>query len=158
MGSRSSGRRPRSSHLKALEGAPESRLNRDEPIPSEGIIVPPVELPEDAQAVWNRLAGDLISRRVLTAWDCDAFAAYCRAVALFNRAAEQVEREGASTERPYKGQVASPAFRAMVAAEKMASSIGSRFGLTPADRATLKVDPDAGPRSGSARLLDGYVQ
>jgi hypothetical protein len=36
-------------------------------------------------------------------------------VALFNRAVAEVEAEGASTERKYKGLVPSPAFRAMVA-------------------------------------------
>ena len=155
MGGQGSGRKPRSSHLKMLEGAPLSRLNLDEPLPSEGVIVPPAELPPDAMEVWRRKAPDLIARRVLSTWDVDAFAAYCRAVALFNRAADQVEREGASTERPYKGQVASPAFRAMVAAEKMMTSIGARFGMTPADRASLKVEGNLGARGGPGRLLDG---
>ena len=59
MGSRSSGRRPRSTHIRALEGVAETRLNRDEPIPGDGLIIPPVELSADAQAVWNRLAPDL---------------------------------------------------------------------------------------------------
>ena len=155
MGGRGSGRKPRSSHLKMLEGAPPGRINYDEPIPPEGVIVPPGELPEDAMEVWRRKAPNLIAMRVLTVCDVDAFAAYCRAVALFNRAAEQVEREGASTERPYRGQVASPAFRAMVAAEKMMTSIGARFGMTPADRASLKVEGNVGARGGPGRLLDG---
>lgn len=153
MGGRGSGAKPRSNHLKALEGVREDRLNRDEPVPGDGSLRPPVELPEDAQAVWNRLAPDLINKRVLTAWDVDAFAAYCRANALFNAAATEVERDGAATERPYKGMVASPAFRAMVAAEKMMSSLGSRFGLTPGDRAQLKVNDNGGPKSGAERLL-----
>ena len=54
MGKR--GPTPRPTHLRALEGAPEHRLNRDEPIPGEGVIVPPVQLSADAQAIWDRLA------------------------------------------------------------------------------------------------------
>lgn len=147
MGKR--GPAPRPSHLRALEGAREDSLNRDEPLPTElAVIVPPVVLSVDAQAVWDRLAPDLIVKRVLTAWDVDAFSAYCRAVALFNGAASEVDRDGAATDRPYRGSVASPAFRAMVAAEKMMSSIGQRFGLTPGDRAQLKVD-HGGSRSGA---------
>jgi P27 family predicted phage terminase small subunit len=153
MGVRGSGRKPRPNHLKALEGVRESRINREEPIPSEAAIVPPVELPEAAQAIWNRLAPDLIARRVLTAWDCDSFSVYCRAVALFNENAAVVEAEGAATDRPYKGSVASPAFRAMVAAEKMMTSIGARFGLSPADRARIQVDHNLGPKSGPESYL-----
>ena len=152
MGSRSSGRRPRPNHLKALEGVRESRVNRGEPIPADAPIAPPVELPPDARAVWDRLAPDLIAKRVLQAWDVDSFCVYCRAVALFNRAATEVESEGASTERPYKGLVPSPAFRVMVAAEKMMASTGSRFGLSPADRARIQVDSGA-PKTGAERYL-----
>jgi P27 family predicted phage terminase small subunit len=152
MGSRSSGRRPRPSHLKALEGVRESRLNRYEPIPQEAAIVPPVELEPAAQAVWDRLAPDMIAKRVLTAWDVDTFAVYCRCVALFNRAVAEVEAEGASTERKYKGVVPSPAFRAMIAMQKTMTAIGSKFGLSPADRATLKID-DSRPKSGD----EGYI-
>ncbi len=152
MGVKGSGRKPRPNHLKALEGCRESRINREEPIPSEGAIVPPVELPEDAREVWDRLAPGLIARRVLSAWDVDSFSVYCRSVAMYNRCACAVEAEGASTERPYKGLVPSPEFRAMVAAEKIMTSIGSRFGLSPADRSRLQVD-DNGPRSG----LEGYI-
>lgn len=152
MGVRGSGRKPRPNHLKALEGSRESRINREEPIPQEGVIVPPVELEPAAREIWDRLAPDLIARRVLTAWDVDGFSAYCRAVALFNRNAAVVEAEGASTDRPYKGSVASPAFRAMVAAEKMMTSIGSRFGLSPADRARIQVDR-SGPKSGAEAYI-----
>ena len=152
MGTRGSGRKPRPNHLKALEGCRESRINREEPVPSEGAIVPPVELPEDAQAVWDRLAPDLIARRALTAWDVDSFAVYCRSVALFNRAAAEVEAEGASTERKYRGLVPSPAFRVMIAAQKTMTSIGSRFGLSPADRATLRID-HSGPKSGAEAYI-----
>jgi P27 family predicted phage terminase small subunit len=152
MGSRSSGRRPRPSHLKALEGVRESRLNRDEPLPSEAAIVPPVELQPAAQAVWDRLAPDLIAKRVLTAWDVDSFAVYCRCLTLFNRAVAEVEAEGASTVRKYRGNVPSPAFRVMIATGKTVTGLGAKFGLSPADRATLRID-DSGPASGA----EGYI-
>jgi P27 family predicted phage terminase small subunit len=141
MGGQGSGRRPRSSHLKAIEGVRADRLALNAPEPTEGVIVPPVKLEPDAHEVWNRIAPLLIERRVLSTWDVDIFSMWCRSVALFNRAADQVEREGTSTDRPYKGQVASPAFRVMVAAAKMVTSIGAKFGLTPADRATINVAP-----------------
>ena len=152
MGSRSSGRRPRPNHLKALEGARESRINREEPVPQEAVIVPPVELETAAQAVWDRLAPGLIEARVLTAWNVDSFAVYCRSVALFNRAVAEVEAEGASTERKYQGVVPSPAFRAMIAMQKTMTALGAKFGLSPADRAMLKIE-HSGPKSGAERFI-----
>lgn len=148
-------RKPRPNHLKALEGCREDRLNRDEPIPEEdGDIVPPVQLPNDAQAVWDRLAPDMIEKRVLTAWDVDAFASYCRSVALYNRAAALVDESPVTAAGSHGGTVINPAVRAMATAEAMARSIGQRFGLTPGDRAALKVDHSSGrPKSGAERLL-----
>ncbi len=152
MGGR--GRTPRPTHLKALEGAKEYRLNRDEPIPSEAQVVPPVQLPDDAQAVWDRLAPDMIAKRVLTAWDVDAFNAFCRSVVLYNRAAAEVERSGLSADGSVKdSKVVSPAFRVMQMAADMMRSIGQRFGLTPGDRAALRVDGGTTSKSGAERFI-----
>ncbi|MGH3969933.1 MAG: phage terminase small subunit P27 family [Mycobacterium sp.] len=147
---------PRPTHLRALEGVKEYRLNRDEPIPSEGQVVPPVQLPADAQAVWDRLAPDLIAKRVLSTWDVDAFSAFCHSVALYNRAAAEVERSGLSANGSVKNtKVVSPAFRVMQMAADMMRSIGSRFGLTPGDRAVLKVDGGGiTSKSGPERFLN----
>jgi len=89
---------PKSNHLKILESVREDRINRDEPIPSELPAVPAVELTADAQAVWDRLAPDMIAKCVLTSWDVDLFAAFCRTVAIYNRAATEVEKSGLSVE------------------------------------------------------------
>ncbi len=155
MGGVGSGRRARPTHLKALEGVGESRLNRDEPVPSEAPIRPPSALPTDAQAIWDRLAPDLIARRVLTAWDVDLFAAFCRELSLYYRAAAEVESNGAHVERPRSGPVPSPAFRVMQACLDSVRSLAASFGLTPADRARLSIEPATGGQTvGAARLLD----
>lgn len=148
------GRQPRPTHLRALEGVREDRLNRDEPVPGDGVIVPPVELPAEAMEVWNRLAPDLIAKKVLTAWDVDAFAEFCRSVVLYNRAA--VEVENAPLTFKSNGRVAAsihPAVRVMQTAHQMMRSTGQRFGLTPGDRAALKVDGGSKPTTGGERLL-----
>lgn len=151
MGER--GPKSRPNHLKALMGVDERYVNRDEPIPTEGAIVPPVDLPDDAQAVWDRLAPDLIAKKVLTSWDVDAFASYCRWAALYNRAAREVENEEVTVPGSHGGTVLNPAIRAMDTADKGMRAVGSRFGLTPGDRAELKVDHGSGSRSGAERLL-----
>lgn len=151
MGKRGPSGRP--NHLKALAGDREDRLNRDEPVPELSDVRPPLELPEDAQAVWDRLAPDLVDKRVLTAWDVDAFSEFCRTVAVYNRAAAEVDALPLTAKGAAGGVTVQPAFRVMQAAAQMMRSTGQRFGLTPGDRAALKVSSNEGPASGSERLL-----
>lgn len=145
---------PRPNHLKALEGCREDRINRDEPVPSEGAVVPPVALSEDAQKVWDRLAPDLIKKKVLTSWDVDLFVAFCNATAMYYRAmAEMNGKEKLDTTGSRNQAAIDPAFRVLEKADAMMRATGQKFGLTPGDRAALKVGDDGGRRSGAARLL-----
>lgn len=146
VGSGGQNRRP--SHLKAIEGVREDRLNRDEPIPSAGVVVPPVGLPADAQAIWDRLSPDLIAKKVLTSWDVDEFANGCRTQALLNKALSDAESSPLVVAGSNDNLVLNPAIRAVTSLESTLRSIWSRFGLTPGDRASLKVD-DGGQRSGA---------
>jgi P27 family predicted phage terminase small subunit len=151
VGSGGANRRP--THLKALEGVREDRLNRDEPTPGEGMIIPPVDLSPAAMDIWNRLSPDLIAKRVLTSWDVDEFANGCRVQALLNDALDVAEASAMVSEGSNKNLVLNPAIRAVTALESTLRSIWSRFGLTPGDRAALKVNDDGGANSGSARLI-----
>ena len=152
MGGR--GRAPRPTHIKILEGVHPFRINDAEPVPSDLPVRPPVPLPADAMDVWNRLAPDMIQKRVLTSWDVDMFSAFCRSVAFYNQAAAEVEQSGFTADGSVKGtRVASPAFRVMVMAADMMRSIGQKFGLTPGDRASLKVEPNIGMKTGAERFL-----
>lgn len=157
MGARGSGRRPRPNHLKALDGTRESRINRDEPLPAPAPdAAPPGDLSREAQRIWSALAPGLISRRVLTADDVELFAALCRSIALYRRYAAEVDEKGAQTAGYNGNAVLAPAFRAMNASLDQAVRLAARFGLTPADRAGLRIDDHAGAGTpfGPARLLD----
>lgn len=151
MGKR--GPAPRPTHLRALEGVRDDRLNHDEPVPAENMIVPPVQLEADAQAIWNRLAPDLIAKRVLTAWDVDAFAAFCRSAALYNRAAEQAAVAELTVPGSHGGTVYNPIIQVVSKAAADMRSFGQRFGLTPGDRAQLKVSDDGGRKSSAAAYI-----
>jgi P27 family predicted phage terminase small subunit len=150
MGGR--GRTPRPTHIRALEGVKEYRLNRNEPVPSQGHVVPPVELPADAQAVWDRLAPDMIAKRVLTGWDVDEFTNACRIQALLNQALLEAEASPLIANGSDDNLVMNPAVRIVTSLQASLRSIWSRFGLSPADRATLRID-HSGPTSGD----EGYV-
>jgi P27 family predicted phage terminase small subunit len=150
MGKRGPTGRP--THLKALEGVEESRLNRDEPIPSADGVVPPADLPHSAQMIWNRLAPDLVAKKVLTSWDVDEFANGCRIQALLNEALVEAESAPTVSSGSNGNLVMNPALRAVTTLEASLRSIWSRFGLTPGDRASLKVD-DGGTASGDEALI-----
>lgn len=125
------GRPRKPTTLKILHGDREDRINRAEPVPGSGEVVPPFELSEGALLVWDRLAPDRIRRGVLTAWDVDAFALFCETVAV-------AQSKVAPAHQPWEPRpgTASP-LSELRSAIAMVSSLGSRFGWTPADRAKL---------------------
>ena len=153
MGGVGSGRHPRPTHLKALEGEREDRINRDEPVPGDAAVRPPVDLPAEAVAIWNRLAPDLIAKKVLTCWDADEFANGCRIQALLNEALTKAEASPLVAPGSNDNLVLNPAIRAVTALEATLRSIWSRFGLTPADRAGLKVSDSGGSKQSAGRLI-----
>jgi P27 family predicted phage terminase small subunit len=112
-------------------------------------VFAPVDLPKDARAIWDRLAPDLIAKRVLTSWDADEFANGCRTQALLNRAFVDAERSPLVAPGSNDNLVLNPAIRAVTALEATLRSVWARFGLTPGDRAALKVGGDGGKHSGA---------
>ncbi|AUS34613.1 phage terminase small subunit P27 family [Rhodococcus qingshengii] len=153
------GPKSRPNHLKIAEGVREDRVNRDEPIPAEtpevrsGILEPPIDLSENAREVWDRLVPDLVAQKVMTAWDIDQFAMFCVSVATYWDALDAM---GSSmvTEGASGSPIKSPYWQIMRDAEAAASRIGARFGLSPSDRASLKVGGDeSDKKAGAERLL-----
>lgn len=140
------GRPKKPKHLALLHGDRKDRINQQEPTPSEDLpIAPPYELPEEVQAVWDRLAPDRITSGVLTAWDVDAFAAFCEALVLAQKGA----REASGAVIP---GAPSPMSR-FKDAVSLCSTLGGRFGWTPSDRQKLIVGE--APREPGADLLSG---
>lgn len=151
MGKR--GPAPRASHLKALEGCREDRINRNAPVPASSEVSPTPALLEEARRYWDLLAPDMEAQRVLTAWDAPLFTAFCNAAALYERAAKEVEDAPTEVAGSHGGTVLHPAYRALERAEAQMRALGSRFGLSPGDRAQLRLDLAEKPSAGGARLL-----
>lgn len=140
------GRPSKPKHLKVLHGDRKDRINTQEPTPDENLsVVPPYELRPAVQAVWDRLAPDRIRLKVLTAWDTDAFAAFCEAIVL----AQQGALEAGGDVVP---GAPSPMSR-FKDAVNLCSTLGGRFGWTPSDRQKLIVGE--APREPGADLLSG---
>ncbi|GGN47282.1 phage terminase small subunit P27 family [Streptomyces fuscichromogenes] len=147
--------------LRVLHGDRKDRINDAEPQPDAGDITAPDWLGEQALAVWDAYAPDLEAKRVLTPWDCEAFANWCDAVARRRDAAEHVETEGAVVELNVFNKngdltgtrrAKNPWLLALDAADAQVQRYGARFGLTPSDRASLKI-PNEGDGLGAERLL-----
>ena len=159
MGGRGSGgknRRP--NHLKILEGAEERHINRLEPIPSDyGDIRVPEGMEPDVRRVWDRYAPDMIAKKVLTAWDVDAFLIVCQAVALraecWRKMRNPADEDSGLMKKGSGGVIPSPLFRIMAQCNADIARFGGRFGMTPGDRAGLKVDADEAAAGGAERLL-----
>ncbi|MEW2635251.1 phage terminase small subunit P27 family [Streptomyces sp. NPDC048389] len=155
------GRPSKPTNLKVLHGDRKDRINNDEPQPDAGEILPPGWLSDDALEVWEQFAGDLEAKRVLTPWDTEAFANWCDAVARRRDAAAHVDEEGAVVELPVFNKngeetghrrAKNPWLLALDAADAQVQRYGARFGLTPSDRAQLKI-PNQGEGKGAERLL-----
>ena len=144
----------RSNHLKILAGEREDHINRNEPLPAESTIVPPVQLSEDAQAVWDRLAPDLIDKGCLTSWDVDMFTIYCDAAATYHECRRAMGSEYTTKGSVRDTTVKSPLWRIMKDSADTMRTIGAKFGLTPSDRAGIDVAEQTPPsKHGPERIL-----
>lgn len=131
------GRTAEPTALKLVKGARKDRINADEPVPSTGEIVAPT-LSDRAQAIWDRQAPDLIAKKVLTPWDTDAFGVFCEAAAANLEAAGILAKEGVVVDRG-NGPAKNPYFQIWRDTADVMARYGAKFGLTPSDRAGLKV-------------------
>jgi len=140
--------------LRVLDGDRPSRINRDEPVPAQGgLVEPTIALSDEARAVWDRLAPDLIAKKVLTGWDADAFTTFCATAATYRAASESLAVEGMVARGAAGGVIKSPYWQIMRDCVAVMTTIGSRFGLTPSDRAQLKIGGSEESGRGAERLL-----
>lgn len=103
--------------------------------------------------MWDQLSPDLIERGVLTPWDAHLFAAFCDATATYWRTRELIGTEFLVPGTRKGSMVRSPLWMVLSNAEQQMAQLGSRFGLTPGDRASLAISPGQAPAVGAERLL-----
>ena len=147
MGKR--GPRPQPTNLKILRGNPGRRpVNADEPQPpADGIVMPP-HLGEVAAARWREVLPMLQAVRVMTRADVEALARYCDTWEWWLAVRAKLKAEGDTYPILNDGgEIKYIAQRPEVSiAHKLAQQLRQSeadFGLTPAARASLKVEPNA---------------
>lgn len=153
------GRKPEPTQLKILRGNPGCRpINKAEPQPPTDGVVMPSHLGAVAVGKWNELLPLLQAVRVMTRADIEALARYCDTYEWWLATRAKLKAEGDTY--PIlndKGDVKYIAQRPEVSiANKLATQLRqleSDFGLSPAARTSLKVEPDAKEESTLAKFL-----
>jgi phage terminase small subunit len=126
----------------ANRGSWRAKTRPDEPqLPVANDLTPP-KLPERATEVWRDVAPRLIGAGVLTVADMPAFSRYVRLYAAWEVQMQKVEEEGDRA-----------AILALGKIDEMLRKLEQNFGLTPADRANIRV-PDAPPADGKGRFFE----
>lgn len=147
MGRGGQGRPKLPARVAELNGYRKDRIN-NEPKPSVVDIAPPDWLGAEALEVWHRLAQDLTVKKVLTAWDTEAYAAWCDAVVRRRRASLHLSADGEVIELPVYNKngectgtryAKNPWTLVLNEADAQMQKYGARFGLTPSDRAGLSI-------------------
>jgi phage terminase small subunit len=127
---------PQPTSLKILRGNPGRRpLNMDEPKPNLANGAAPAFLPEEARAVWDRIAPELVATDRLAIEDQDLLAAGCWLLAKARKYAAWVDREETLGVSPFLGAAIKCFDRAVM--------ILARFGVTPSERSKIHVGHDA---------------
>lgn len=134
------GRPPKPTAVKAITGNPGQREIGSEPVPDSGnektTTHCPPELKGEAFAEWNRLAPELYRLGLLTKVDRSYFQAYCESWGTYYDAMRYVEDHGIIIEGR-QGPVKNPAMQVAKDSLDGMLKFGTRFGLSPADRARL---------------------
>lgn len=160
MGKRGPAGKP--TELRILHGDRADRINTNEPKPDALEVAPPEWLAGEALEVWHHLAADLKAKKVLTAWDVEAYATWCDAVARRRTAVRKLREQGEVIELPVFNKNGehtgdrvgkNPWTLVLNEADAQVQKYGARFGLTPSDRAALTIGD--GDRDDDADLLTG---
>ncbi len=154
------GRTPKPTALHAVAGNPGKRArNQNEPEPDLlSDLNPPAHLPEASAAVWRELAWMLRKAKILTVADVIAFEMLCDAVADY-RAVRAKRGNCFVTHSPKTGsEMLDQHLVAQNMLAKRADGLMGKFGMTPADRSKVMIDPQLGlfgdaPPAGTSRFF-----
>lgn len=153
------GPKPTPTNLKILRGNPGCRpLNAAEPQPPADGIVMPEHLGEVAARRWGELLPMLQATRVMTRADVEALARYCDTYEWWLAVRAKLKAEGDTYPILNDGgEIKYIAQRPEVSiAHKLATQLRqleADFGLSPAARVSLKVEPDAPQESTLQKFL-----
>lgn len=132
------GRKPKPTALKKLEGNPGRRpLNESAPVPPTVALRCPKHLLPEARKEWKRLAPILMGVGLLTAADAVPFEAYCTSYARWLEVQAKITEEGSTYVDP-QGRIRPNPYIAIANQQlREIKSLAAEFGLTPSNRAAM---------------------
>lgn len=136
------GRKPKPSHLKAVQGnAGKRAINHDEPHVEAltEVPLPPEWLSPIGIQLWEKIAPWLVSSKILTDSDLANLEAYCAAYSRWRLAEEDIAKNGLVVASAMGGVVKNPACTVANESLKQVATFGSALGLDPASRSRLAV-------------------
>lgn len=148
MGGKGSGRKPKPTILRLLDGNPGKRpLPVDEPEPTAAkSATPPQWLADDAKRLYRKIAKELIELELLTVLDVELLGAYCEAWSQFLLATQRVQEMGpviwTTTAKGFDVQSKNPYCDTKKDSLATVMQLSSRFGFTPSDRVGLHINPE----------------
>ena len=142
-GNRNSGRRPKPTGLKVLQGVRKDRINHNEPKPQPGEPARPEALSPGAAAVWTRLAPLCLGQGTLSLSDGDAFATVCELVATRDLVSREKSSPAFSVLTDDEKPQEHPVLRLERATANALRPYFEKFGLDPQGRARLTVGPSS---------------
>lgn len=138
MGKRGPARTPEA--LKVLEGTYREDRHGGSLKLRPGEPRRPVWLCEAASLIWDEVVCELsLVPGLLCEADGAALALYCDARRQYHEYDEQIRSDGLTTESLTAGTKAHPLLTHRNAARAAVDKLGAKFGLTPSDRASLKM-------------------
>lgn len=127
-----------------LRGSWRAKIRPDEPRPKVCQVLPTERIRNDevALAEWNRISDELYNLGILTDLDRTAMELYCLYYSEYCMAKDQLKEPNDymfTTEKGYES--VSPYVRLKNEAAMQIMKLGVKLGLTPSDRADMKVEP-----------------
>ncbi|MEL7893503.1 phage terminase small subunit P27 family [Vreelandella neptunia] len=135
------GRKPKPSHLKAVQGnAGKRAVNHDEPQGDEltEVPLPPDWLDPIGIQMWEKIGPWLVSSKILTGSDLSNLEAYCAAYARWRKAEAHIAKHGI-TVQGMNSEVKNPACTVANESLKQLVTFGSALGLDPSSRSRLAI-------------------
>ncbi len=162
------GRPPKPTALKVVGGnAGKRKANKQEPDPDYlHDAEPPAWLPDRAKQVWNEIAPKLIKAKLLTHIDVELMAQGCVAIANYRlavaKAGEDLIKPGAyetddtGKQVQTKGESLNPWTIIQSMSFKQANVVFQQFGMSPAARTRIAVQPQGDLFGGADDKAAGY--
>jgi P27 family predicted phage terminase small subunit len=155
MGQR--GPAPLSPEVLQSRGSRSPNRRRREPMPKRGLPRCPQWLSKEAKAKWKALVPELDRLGLLTILDGENLSVLCEAWSEFRQSTEVLAAEGRYVTNAAGTRVSHPAVGQQRSAWKTIKDYSALFGLNPAARGRLDVEPPAPEADALDIFLDAQV-